>query len=85
MAKVMGVGAVTAGGVALGIGAALLVSASRLHDSTATASGIDRVTINEQIASRNRWAAVSALGGATLAAGGVGLLIWGGRAAGKAD
>jgi hypothetical protein len=81
MTKMAGVGAVAAGGVSLGIAAALVVWASRLHSTADGASGVDRVAINEEIASRNRWATVTAIGGAALAVLGASLLMWRGHSA----
>jgi hypothetical protein len=78
--KVAGVASIAAGGVSLGATVALLISASRLRDSADNASGVQRVTINEQIASRNRWATITGVGGAVLATLGAVVLIWRRRA-----
>lgn len=72
------IGAVVVGAASLAAAGALVISSAHLHDQATanTASGNDRAHLNQEISSRNRWSAISAVGGAALTAVGLGLLLW---------
>jgi hypothetical protein len=74
--------AVGVGTIGLGTAGFLALDARRLADPHA--SGLSRPELNDGIASRNRWAVVSAASGALLVAAGAGVLIHDWRAAGHA-
>jgi hypothetical protein len=69
MSALVGVAALAAAG-------ALAISSARLHDRALNANGADRAQLNQDISTRNRWTAITGIGGAALAAAGVGLLLW---------
>jgi hypothetical protein len=74
--KTAGIAATVIGGASLALAAGLAISGAHLRSGADGASGIDRVQINQDIATRNRWTAIAGIGGAVLAATGVGLLLW---------
>ncbi|HET6149053.1 MAG TPA: caspase family protein [Polyangia bacterium] len=76
IARRAAVGLTIAGGVSLATSATLAILGARLRDSAGGKSGTDRARINQQIEDRNRWSAIAGIGGAALAAAGVGLWLW---------
>jgi hypothetical protein len=70
------VGATAAGMASLAVAAGLTISAVGLRDSADGKNGQQRVKINEEIDTRNRWAAITGIGGGVLTALGLGLLVW---------
>jgi len=74
--KTAGIAATAAGGASLAVAAGLAISAAQMRASAGSANGIDRVQINQDIAARNRWTAITGIGGAVLAAAGLGLIFF---------
>ncbi len=76
--KPAAIGAVVLGGAALATAGALAISSAHLHDqaTASSASGVDRARLNQEISTRNRWTAITGIGGAALTAAGLGLLLW---------
>jgi len=68
-----------AGAAALAVSGGLLVSSHQLKSDAAGADGTEIERINGKMASRNRAATISAIGGGVLVLGGLGLLYWNGR------
>ena len=76
VARRAALGLTIAGGVALATSATLAILGARLRDSAGAKNGVERVQINREIDDRNRWSAIAGIGGAALAAAGVGLFFW---------
>ena len=74
--RLVGIGLTATGGASLAAAIVLAVSASHLRDTADQADGQHRVGINSDIADRNRWTAITGVGGGLLAAAGLALLLW---------
>jgi hypothetical protein len=72
----VGIAATVAGGVSLAVAAGFAISGARLAASAGGKSGVDRLEINQEIAARNRWTAITGVGGGLMAAAGVAVLVW---------
>jgi hypothetical protein len=69
-------GAVVLGVASLATAGTLAISSAVLHDRAAGADGVRRAQLNQDISTHNRWTAITGIGGAALAAAGLGLLLW---------
>ena len=76
IARSVGIAATVAGGVSLVLAAGFAISAARLAGSAEGKSGVDRLEINQEIAARNRWTAITGIVGGLMTATGVALLVW---------
>jgi len=70
------IGAVALGGASLATAGVLAISSAVLHDRAVGADGVRRAQLNQDISTRNRWTAITGIGGAALTAAGLGLLLW---------
>ncbi|HTA17683.1 MAG TPA: caspase family protein, partial [Polyangia bacterium] len=75
-AKIAGIAATAAGGASLAVAGGFSLSALGVQHTADHATGAERVGYNQEIDSRNRWAAATAVGGGLLVAAGIGLLLW---------
>jgi hypothetical protein len=75
--KSAGVAALATGGASLAVAAGFVVAAlGAQHDAEHASNGVERAQYDNEIDTRNRWAAVATVGGGILAALGIGLLLW---------
>jgi hypothetical protein len=57
-------------------GADLSAPSSWQRIAASSTNGLDRAQLNQEIGTRNRWTAITGIGGAALTAAGLGLLLW---------
>lgn len=78
MRKPAAIGAVAVGVASLAAAGALAISGAHLHDQAArsTTSGVDRARLNQDIDTRNRWTAITGVGGAALTLAGAVVWYW---------